>query len=372
MDVAFNLPARENAIYRQQIDEAIRNVLDSGYYLLGHEVNAFENEFAAFCGAKYCSSLANGTDALEIALRALGVVAGDEVITVANAGAYSTTACNIVAAVPVYVDVQADDLLLDIEQIKPAISTHTKCIIVTHLYGQAVDVKRVRSLLSDIDRGDIKVLEDCAQAHGATINGDKVGSHGDIACFSFYPTKNLGALGDGGAVITSDPEIHQTCLRLRQYGWEFKYCAVTPFGRNSRLDELQAAVLRIKLQYLPVLNNKRRAVCESLYQTSKSYVDVVTQPSGGNVSHLFVVRHPNRKALRALLSEHGIATDIHYPVLDSHQPCMSQIKFRQMPLAQSIKASEEIFSLPCYSGIEQSELEYIDMVFKKHIAGVVS
>jgi len=224
-------------------------------------------------------------------------------------------------------------------------------------------------VLDELGYGNVKILEDCAQAHGATVHGQKVGSLGDIACFSFYPTKNLGALGDGGAIVTSNSKSHETCLKLRQYGWQDKYCAVIPYGRNSRLDELQAAILRVKLNYLPELNNRRRSACKFLDRACAAYVDVVTMPSKENVSHLFVVRHSKRDRIRDILAEHGVATDIHYPVLDSRQTYMNQIHFRAMPLNNAIQASREIFSLPCYAAIDDSELAHIDRVFSHYVAG---
>jgi len=369
MNVAFNLPVRENALYRQEIAAAMQQVLDSGYYLLGQQVHAFEDEFAAFCGVKHCISVANGTDALEIGLRALGVQAGDEVVTVANAGGYSTAACNLIGAVPVYVDVEAGNLLLDLDQIVPALSAQTRCVIVTHLYGQSVDVQRLRSRLDDSGYGHIQILEDCAQAHGALSHGARVGSFGDVACFSFYPTKNLGALGDGGAIVTACADIHAACLQYRQYGWKDKYRAVVAYGRNSRLDELQAAILRVKLKHLPALNDKRRAACTALNQACRDDVDVVTRPCENHVAHLFVVRHPRRDAIRELLQEHGVASGIHYPVPDHQQPYMHQIRHRAMPLKQTMLASKEVFSLPCYAALEAGELEHIAMVFRQYIAG---
>ena len=371
MNVLFNLPLRENELFRAEIDEAIADVLNSGYYLLGSHVKDFEQEFASFCESRHCVSVGNGTDALEIALRALGVVADDEVISVANAGGYTMIACNIIGAVPVYVDVNAGDLLLDIHQVVSAVSARTKCVVATHLYGQAVDVTGLRVLLDAAGFNHVKILEDCAQAHGAKLNGQPVGSLADIATFSFYPTKNLGALGDGGAVVTNDDELAQACLQLRQYGWSSKYACTLPFGRNSRMDELQAAILRVKLRHLPDLNAKRVAVTEFLDAACRGIVDVVTQPKAGSVGHLFVVRHAQRDKIRAELLRHGIATDIHYPVLDNdHEVMQGQVK-RVMAMPQAVKATAEIFSLPCYAGISSDELDHIQQVFDLYISKIV-
>ncbi|NWF35748.1 DegT/DnrJ/EryC1/StrS family aminotransferase [Mariprofundus sp. KV] len=371
MNVLFNLPARENALFRAEIDAAIADVLDSGYYLLGNHVKGFEQEFASYCRVDHCISVGNGTDALEIALRAVGVQAGDEVISVANAGGYTTIACNIIGAVPVYVDVNADDLLLDIDQVVAAVSERTRCVVATHLYGQVVDVSGLRALLDQAGYADVKILEDCAQAHGATLDGQPVGSLADIATFSFYPTKNLGALGDGGAIVTNAESLAQTCLQLRQYGWKSKYESTLPFGRNSRMDELQAAILRVKLKHLPDLNAKRVAVTEFLDAACRGVVEVVTQPRAGSVGHLFVVRHAQRDKIRAELARHGIATDIHYPLLDMDHDAMLEQPRRVMNMSCSIKATAEIFSLPCYAGIRSDELDHIQQVFDLYISKIV-
>ncbi|MDQ6997973.1 MAG: DegT/DnrJ/EryC1/StrS family aminotransferase [Mariprofundus sp.] len=371
MNVLFNLPSRENALFRDEIDKTIKDVLDSGYYLLGAHVKAFEQEFADYCSVKHCVSVGNGTDALEIALRALGVRRGDEVITVANAGCYATTACNLIGAVPVYVDVSESDLLLDMNKVNAAVSPITRCVVATHLYGQAVDVPALRDALDQAGHSDVTILEDCAQAHGAMMHERMVGGLGDVATFSFYPTKNLGALGDGGAIVSNNEQTAQTCMQLRQYGWKGKYESTLPLGRNSRLDELQAAILRVKLRALPTLNARRQQAAAYLQQHCHGIVEVVTHASPAYVGHLFVVRHPQRQLIRDELAHHGIATDIHYPVLDRDQPAMQMQPFRSMGLDRSIAATAEIFSLPCYAGITDGELEHIGKVFDLYIAKMV-
>ncbi len=368
MNVVLNLPSRENKMMADEINSVITDVLASGYYLLGDQVKAFEQEFAAFCTTKYCISVGNGTDALEIGLRSLGVRRGDEVVTVANAGGYTTTACNIIGAIPVYVDVRSDDLLLDIDSALQAVSDKTRCVVTTHLYGQPVNVVNLRTALNDTGYAHVRILEDCAQAHGATVDGKPVGSMGDIATFSFYPTKNLGALGDGGAIITNSRTLAETCCQLRQYGWQNKYESVTPFGRNSRLDELQAAILRVKLKHLPELNRRRIRVAESISKMLEGRLDVVTKPVAGYVGHLFVVRHSERERIRGALSEHGIMTDIHYPILDLDQLSMQSMSCRSMNLDNSRKASHEIFSLPCYACLSNDELCHMQQAFDLYIS----
>ncbi|MAX36313.1 DegT/DnrJ/EryC1/StrS family aminotransferase [Gimesia sp.] len=371
MKILFNQPKRENDAFAQEINLAIEQVIESGIYILGSNVTAFEQEFAQYCQTRHCCAVGNGTDALEIALRALGVGPGDEVITVANAGGYSTTACNLVGAVPVYVDVEPDHLLLDYRSVPAAVSPRTRCVIATHLYGQAVNVRELRATLDAAGYQNIKILEDCAQAHGAMVGGEIVGSLADIATFSFYPTKNLSALGDGGAITTSHDELAERCRCLRQYGWTSKYRSDVPDGRNSRLDELQAAILRVKLRHLNAFNEKRRAICNHLNQTCQGIVDVVTTPAEGNVSHLFVARHPLRDQICQELIENGVATDIHYPVLDLNQNSLSARSFRAVDLPHSQQATQEIFSLPCYTGITDEELDYIRQIFESKIAVIV-
>jgi len=359
MNVLFNLPARENEAIRSDINRAVQSVLDSGYYLLGEQTRAFEQEFAAFCRVEHCLTLGNGTDALEIAMRAIGVSAGDEVITVANAGGYTTTACNLIGAVPVYVDVEPDRLLLDIDQAVAAVSEQTRCVVATHLYGQVVDIPQLRSSLDRAGYQRVRIVEDCAQAHGASQGGRVVGSMADIATYSFYPTKNLGGLGDGGAIVTGSSEFYQLCLQLRQYGWSTKYQSATPYGRNSRMDELQAAVLRVKLNHLPACNARRREVAMQLARVCQPALDVVTEPDSTHAAHLFVVRHPQRRVVRDTLAARGIATDIHYPILDQNQHSMRSLPYRALAMPNAERAADEIFSLPCYAGISDDELTYM-------------
>ncbi|WP_298858714.1 DegT/DnrJ/EryC1/StrS family aminotransferase [uncultured Gimesia sp.] len=368
MKILFNQPKRENDELSLEIDAAIKKVIESGIYIMGENVTAFEQEFSQFCNTNYCCAVGNGTDALEIALRALDVGHNDEVITVANAGGYSTTACNLVGASPVYIDVDENRLLMNVDFVSSAVSSKTKCVIATHLYGQVVDIKKLRALLDAAGHVDVKILEDCAQAHGATSRGGLVGSLGDIATFSFYPTKNLGALGDGGAITTSNEQFAERCKSIRQYGWTSKYCSTVSDGRNSRLDEIHAAILRAKLKQLAANNEKRRSICAHLYESCRGIVEVVTTPCVEHVSHLFVARHKNREQICNTLNDNGIAVDIHYPVLDIDQKSMNGKSYRSLNLDQSILATKEIFSLPCYTGITSAELDYIRQIFETKIS----
>src|SRR3954468_7746504 len=243
---------RHNRPLLAEIEQALRTVLHSGWHILGSQVAAFETSFAAFCGCAHAIGVGNGTDALELALRAVGVGPGDQVITVANAGGYSTTAILCAGAEPLYVDVMRDSMSMDLRHLKTRITTRTKAIVATHLYGRMVDMPEMLGIA-----GGIAVIEDCAQAHGARLRGRVAGSWGRLGCFSFYPTKNLGALGDAGATTTNDAGLAERVRMLRQYGWKRKYDSVIAGGRNSRLDEMQAAVFSGRSGILEK-GNKRR------------------------------------------------------------------------------------------------------------------
>jgi len=293
------------------------------------------------------------------------------VITIANAGGYTTAACNIIGAVPVYVDVKFEGLLLDFKGVVEALTSKTRCIVVTHLYGQPVDVMALRRILQKTGYEHVAVLEDCAQAHGAKVNDCMVGSMGDLATFSFYPTKNLSALGDGGAIVTRSEKMANDCRKLSQYGWNRKYESVVSFGRNSRMDEIQAAILRVKLNHLDEFNRKRCYVADCLNQMTNGRLDVVTRPVDGYVAHLFVVRHPDRDSVRNILAEHGVMTDVHYPILDPDQISMRTQQYRVTSLDVTRQAASEVFSLPCYACLHEEELDYMQSVFDSFVAKAV-
>lgn len=349
------------------IAEAIHRVLERHWYVLGEEVAGFEAEFAHYIGTRHCVSVANGTDALQLALRALGVKSGDCVVTAANAGFYASTAIHAIGAIPVYVDVEEATLTLSPVALEQVLSSHSPAaVIVTHLYGQMADISRIAALCRLVG---VAVVEDCAQAHGAQIIangvGRKAGSWGDAAAFSFYPTKNLGALGDGGAVVTSSDALEGRMRALRQYGWAEKYQVEVPGGCNSRLDEIQAAILRVKLPHLDKNNVLRRRIAERYNAAFESLpLDCPPCVAEDCVAHLYVVRTPRRDALRTHLKALGIASDIHYPIPDHWQkgyPCTQQT----YPLAVTEVASASVLSLPCYPGLPD---EAVDRV----IAAVVS
>lgn len=345
-----------NSAIAKELHVAAQRVIDSGWYAMGPEVAAFEKNFAAYCGVAEAIGVANGTDALELALRALGVSVGDEVITVANAGFYSSTAIRAIGAVPVYVDILESNLLMDPARVAAAITPKTKAVVVTHLFGQLADVDAVCALAK---QHGIAVLEDCAQSHGATANNKRAGSFGDIAAFSFFPTKNLGALGDGGAVVTADAALAARVRSLRQYGWTTKYTVADGGARNSRLDEMQAALLSVKLPLLDSWNEKRR-------QIAKRYAEKITHPvvrvpnvSGVDyVAHLYVIRCAQRDALKKHLHDHGIASDIHYPILDTQQPVTGgTLSSIALPVSEKMRA--EILTLPCYPELTLDEVDVV-------------
>ena len=300
--------------------------------------------------------MGNGTDALELALRALSVGPGDEVVTAANAGMYATTAIRAAGAVPLYVDIDERSLLIDPAALNAGVTARTRAVIATHLYGRLADVGALARIAQD--RG-IALIEDCAQAHGAQRNGCKAGTFGTVGCFSFYPTKNLGALGDAGAIVTSDFQIAVRLRALRAYGWGTKYHCTMEGGRNSRMDELQAAVLRVKLPYLAAWNRRRRAIA-ALYAVAIANPAVSLPPAvddGTDVAHLYVVRTRHRESLRAHLAAAEVATDIHYPVPDHRQPGAGAVA--RQGLARTERACADVLSLPCYPELTDAEIDAV-------------
>lgn len=354
MTLLINDLARHNAPLDAELRAAIDRVLRRGYYIVGPENEAFEQEFAAYLGTPGAVGVGNGTDALELALRALGIGTGDEVITVANAGMYSSTAILAAGARPRYVDVESDSMLIDLASLDNAFTPATRAVIVTHLYGRMADIAGVMELAR---RRGIPVIEDCAQAHGARRHGQAAGTWGDLAAFSFYPTKNLGALGDGGLVTGRDPDLLARVRHCRQYGWAGrKYECSLPGGRNSRLDELQAAILRAKLPYLDGWNARRREILrqyrDSLAETGWG---LPAAPDEDNVAHLCVVRPRNRDKVRALLAARGIGSDIHYPIPDHRQPAYA-ITNGQVALPVTESLCRRVLTLPCFPEMHDDEI----------------
>jgi dTDP-4-amino-4,6-dideoxygalactose transaminase len=345
--------SRQTAAMRGEIDRAVAEVVAGGWYVLGPNVSAFEAEFARFCGARHGIGVANGTDALELALRALGCGPGREVITVANAGMYATAAILAVGARPVFADIDPATMTMAPEALAARIGPGTATVIVTHLYGRLADMGGIMAVMGE--RG-IPVIEDCAQAHGAERGGRRAGSFGAVGCFSFYPTKNLGALGDGGALVTSDDGLADTLRSLRQYGWRRKYEAERPHGRNSRLDELQAAILRVKLPRLDGWNACRREIVGRYREAAGGSAVTVLHAGSDHAAHLCVVRSRERERLRAFLAARGIASDVHFPIPDHRQRALAGLVPADLSLPHTEAAAEEVLSLPCFPEMTEGEV----------------
>jgi dTDP-3-amino-2,3,6-trideoxy-4-keto-D-glucose/dTDP-3-amino-3,4,6-trideoxy-alpha-D-glucose/dTDP-2,6-dideoxy-D-kanosamine transaminase len=348
---------RHNAPLRVEIQARVSAVLDSGWYILGAQGAEFEAAFAAYCGTAQCVGVANGTDALELALRALGVAPGDQVATVANAGGYSTTAIRAAGAEPLFIDVDRASMLMDLTSLHAAVSSRTKAIVATHLYGRMADMPQ---LMAIADSAGIPVVEDCAQAHGARLAGRAAGAWGKLGCFSFYPTKNLGALGDAGAVVTNDGRLAERVRELRQYGWRRKYECSVPGGRNSRLDEMQAAVLCAKLPHLDRWNARRREIAALYAELLRgSGVQVPPVRDDDDVAHLYVIRTPHRDRLRAHLAGHGIAAEVHYPIPDHRQECYRPEAWSRVDLPVTEDCCAEVLTLPCFPEMRDDEVERV-------------
>jgi len=345
---------RHHASLREEVIAAATRVLDSAWYVHGGEVRGFEAEFASFVGRRHCIGVANGTDAIELALRALDVRPGDEVVTVANAGMYTTAACAQIGARPVYVDVDPETMTIDPAAVGAALSPAVRCVVVTHLYGYVADVEAVRRAIGNTG---IPIVEDCAQAHGGRLRNRPAGSFGDLAAFSFYPTKNLGACGDAGAIVADDDNLVAKLVKLRQYGWGMKYHADLAHGRNSRLDEIQAAILRVKLPHVQRWNASRRRIYAAYQQAAAGTGLRLTHPDEERfVAHLCVARSRDREAVRSRLRAAGIDTDIHYPVLDFHQAAVAALPHRISSSRHTETVVREILTLPCHPDMNAEEV----------------
>lgn len=350
-------PHAEVIALREDIDAAIRAVLDSGEYILGSAVSSFEAEFAEYIGVRYGVGVASGTDAIHLALRALGIQPGDEVVAPSHTAVATIVGIEMAGAHPVLADVEEESFNLDPASVEMAITPKTKAIVAVHLYGQPA---RLDDLLAIAARHGIPLVEDCAQAHGALYRDRKVGSYGAAACFSFYPTKNLGAIGDGGMVVTQDPKVFGKLSELRQYGWRQRYSSESK-GFNSRLDEIQAAILRVKLKNLDDSNQLRRSLAGRYSEgLSGSVGHLPTQGSGTTpVYHLYVIRHPRRDALREWLHQRGISTGIHYPYPVHLQPAYAGIARDQTSLAVTERISKQILSLPLYPQMNHDQVDAV-------------
>lgn len=342
---------------KEELDAAYHRVMDSGWYILGREVEAFESEFAAFCGTKYCIGVGNGLEALHLILRAYDIGPGDEVIVPANTYIATWLAVSYAGATVVPVEPLERTYNLDPDRIEAAITSKTKAILPVHLYGQPADMDSI----SDIARRyGLKVIEDAAQAHGARYKGRRAGNLGDAAGFSFYPTKNLGAIGDGGAVTTNDSVLADKIRLLRNYGSETKYYNQVK-GFNSRLDELQAAFLRVKLRYLDAWNARR---CELVRIYLNELADTplllpIVPPDMESAWHVFVIRTPQRESLQAALRQQGIGTLIHYPLPPHLQKAYREMRLVEGAFPITERIHREILSLPVGPHMTDEHLAYV-------------
>lgn len=343
-------PREQYLAHREEIDAAIDNVLTNGRYILGPEVEAFEQEFAQYCGVKHAVGVGSGTEALHVALAAMGVGAGDEVITTAHTAVATASAIRLCGATPVFADIEPGTFTIDPHLVEAAITPKTKAIVPVHIYGQPADLAPILKL-------GVPVLEDCAQAHGAKYGGRRVGSMGNLGAFSFYPTKNLGAIGDGGAVVTNDDALAKRLRLLREYGWAERYVSSTD-GWNTRLDELQAAILRVKLRHLDDDNARRRAIAkrydEALCTTGALACPSVRQ-NVEHVYHLYVITSDRRDALQQQLRDRGIGALVHYPVPVHKQPAYAT----NDSLPNTERAAAAVLSLPMYPELTPEQQEQV-------------
>lgn len=358
-------PRGEAQALRAEIAAALMRVIDSPVYILGPEVSAFEKTLAASIGAAEAIGVASGTDALVLALLALGVAPGDEVITVSHTAGPTVAAIRMVGAVPVLVDIDAATYCLDPAAIKAALSPRTRAIIAVHLYGHPADIAAIRAAAPGVP-----VVEDCAQAQGALSGGKPVGGLGDIACFSFYPTKNLGAIGDGGAIASNDAALTERARKLRTYGWTKPQYAEMENGRCSRLDELQAALLSVKLAALPGYIDRRRAIAARYRDDLSGLPLTLPIETAGNshAYHLYVLRSDRRDALEAHLQKEGIGVGRHYPLPVHKQPGLAAHARIPATLTVTEKIAGEILSLPMFSTMTDMQADRVVTAVKGFFA----
>jgi dTDP-4-amino-4,6-dideoxygalactose transaminase len=364
MSVPFGDLKRQNEAVRPELDAALARVLDSGWYILGSEVRAFEEAFATYCGAAHAVGVASGAEALYLALAAYDVGPDDEVVTVANACMYEVAAILQAGARPVLVDVDPTTHCMDPAALAAAITPRTRAVIPVHLFGRVAAMEQINAVAA---RHKLAVIEDAAQAHGAwaTDSADvkrKAGQWGAVACFSFYPSKNLGALGDGGALVTDDAALAERLRRLRMYGWASKYNTVDAGGRNSRLDELQAALLRVKLARLDAGNAARRERAGWYRDLLAELPIALPADEPGHIYHLYVITlrdRATRDALRSALQAAGIGCDIHYPTPAHLQPAFAELGFGPGSLPTTEALAGRILSLPMFPELTRAEVEQV-------------
>lgn len=343
---------------REEVREAIDQVLEKQHFILGPEVKALEQEIAQYCGTRYGVGVASGTDALILGLKACGIGPGDEVIVPSFTFVATADAVSALGGTPVFADIDPDTFNLDPSQVEPLITARTRAIVPVHLYGQMADMG---PLLQLARAHNLKVVEDTAQALGATYEGKRSASFGDVGCISFFPSKNLGAYGDGGMVVTDSEETYRHLLSLRAHGSSKKYFSLEQ-GWNSRLDELQAAILRVKLRHLEQWCEKRQSVADR-YDRLLARVPGVVVParseSGEHVFHQYTIRIPQRDAIQRALAEQGISTMVYYPVPIHLQPIYSALGYRPGSLPATEAACREVLSLPMFPELTDQQMEYV-------------
>jgi dTDP-4-amino-4,6-dideoxygalactose transaminase len=365
MNIRFvDLKAQYESI-KPEIDKAISDVISKTAFVGGPFVGSFEKAFAAFCGVKHCVGVGNGTDAIYVALRSLGIGPGDEVITVANSFIATSEAITMTGAKVVFVDINPQTYNIDVTKIEEKVTSRTKAIVPVHLYGQPADMDPILAMAK---KHNLKIVEDAAQAHGAEYKGHKIGSIGDMASFSFYPGKNLGAYGDGGAILTNDDDLGEKARMIANHGRLDKYNHKLE-GVNSRLDGLQAAILEVKLRHLPEWTEARRRnayLYNDYLKDSGGVITPVELPDVKAVYHLYVVRVKDgkREKFQDALKSQGIATGVHYPIALPNLLAYEYLRHGKGDFAEATKASQEIVSLPMFPELSESQIEYIGKTIK--------
>lgn len=356
MKINFNQLDRGYRKYKSEYDNAVITTLESGWYILGNNVERFEKEFAQFTGSKYCVGLNSGLDALILAFRALNIGQGDEVIVPANTYIASILGISENGATPVLVE--PDEFYnLDADKIEEKITEKTKAILVVHLYGQAANMCKIKATAK---KHNLYLVEDCAQSHGAHFEGRMTGTWGDIGCFSYYPTKNLGAFGDSGSIVTGNEELYEKMRMLRNYGSKIKYQNEI-FGVNSRLDEIQAALLSVKLSHYNELRKEREIIAKRyLAEIKNKYITLPTiRENAEHVWHLFVIRTPNRKKFQSFLVKNGIATQVHYPIPPHLSDAYRYLGYKTGDFLITENYANTVVSLPLYEGMTGEEIKYV-------------
>jgi dTDP-4-amino-4,6-dideoxygalactose transaminase len=356
MKINFNQLDRGYYKYKEEYNQAAIATLESGWYVLGKNVSDFEKEFTDYLGSGYCVGLNSGLDALILAFRALEIGEGDEVIVPANTYIASVLGITENGARPVFVE--PDEFYnLDASKIESKITSQTKAILVVHLYGQAANMRRIKEIADDYN---LYLVEDCAQSHGAEFEGKTTGTWGDIGCFSFYPTKNIGAFGDGGAVVTDNEGVFETIKMLRNYGTKLKYQNEI-VGVNSRLDEIQAAFLRVKLSHYNDLRRERETIANTYLEkiTNKNIQLPTIREGSEDVWHLFVIRSNDRNKLQAYLDRNGIGTQIHYPIPPHLSKAYEYLGYKDGSFPITERYANSVLSLPLFEGMTEGEIEYV-------------